>query len=287
MRALPEGLHAALPRLAELLAEAFCATGALVEVDGASAASGNVERLTIEEPIVRQGNRVGRVALGPHRVHPYTASEAQRLIDYARLIDAVAQQAREREQWRELAWTDDLSGLRNRRFFDKSLGELVAGAAERRLRLTLLIFDSDGFKSYNDRYGHDAGDGLIREMAELLRRSTREADVVARYGGDEFAVIFWDAEKPRVSGSQHPSAPIELAERFCAYIRTHEFKCLGQRAPGPVTISGGLASFPWDGKTPQELVAAADRALLAAKQTGKNRIVLAGDCGAQPVIPSE
>ena len=99
--------------------------------------------------------------------------------------------------------------------------------------------------------------------------------MVARYGGDEFAVILWDAEEPRVPGSSHPTDVLAVAERFQAVIRDHDFKCLGTRAPGPVTISGGLACFPWDGKTRAELLHAADNALLSAKRGGKNHIVLA------------
>jgi two-component system cell cycle response regulator len=148
--------------------------------------------------------------------------------------------------------------------------------------VTVLLFDIDDFKSYNDRYGHEVGDKLIREVAVLLRRCTRECDIVVRYGGDEFAVVFWDAEKQRVPGSEHPQEPIELATRFCQAIAQHDFECLGSDAPGPVTISGGLACFPWHGNTRERLIAAADEALLTAKRTGKNRIHLAGKADEEP-----
>ena len=106
--------------------------------------------------------------------------------------------------------------------------------------------------------------------------------MVVRYGGDEFAVVFWDAEEQRVPGSEHPREPMALATRFCSAIAQHSFECLGSDAPGPVTISGGLACFPRHGTAREQLLAAADEALLSAKRTGKNRIHLAGRTEAQP-----
>jgi two-component system cell cycle response regulator len=197
------------------------------------------------------------------------------LADYARLIEAVVAQAREQAHWQDLAWRDDLSGLRNRRYFDATLDELLAQANQQRRRVTVILFDIDDFKSYNDAYGHETGDALIREVALLLTRCSRESDVVARYGGDEFAIVMWDSEQPRVPGSQHPRDALDVAERFQTVIREHEFKCVGPGAPGPVTLSGGLACFPWDGKTRAEIVRAADAALLAAKRNGKDHIELA------------
>jgi two-component system cell cycle response regulator len=85
-----------------------------------------------------------------------------------------------------------------------------------------------------------------------------------------------------VPGSEHPQEPIELATRFCQAIAQHDFECLGSDAPGPVTISGGLACFPWHGNTRERLIAAADEALLTAKRTGKNRIHLAGKADEEP-----
>lgn len=279
LRRLDDGPHAVLERLCALVCRAFQAAGASVQVDEYSAAHGDPTEPVLQEAIQRDEAVVGQVALGRCALGPYPAAAAVRLGEYARLIESVLTQARQRCEWRELAWTDDLSGLRNRRYFDLRLAELVQEAAAHRRRLTVLLCDVDDFKAYNDRFGHETGDQLMREVAALLARCTREGDVVCRYGGDEFAVIFHDTEAPRVPGSQHPRDFVALAARFCRAISKHPFECLGHERPGPVTISGGLASYPWDGSTPEQLMHAADAALLEAKRTGKNRIQL---CGAKP-----
>jgi two-component system cell cycle response regulator len=274
VRDLHHGARFMMDRLAEMVAEAFQATGALVQLDDLVARAGDSQELVIEEAIVRGDRQVGRVALARRRSGTYAAGAALWLATYAVLIQTAVDGARKQQHWQELAWTDDLTGLRNRRYFDQRLAELLDQAGPRHERLTILLFDIDDFKSYNDRFGHETGDALLREVAMLLTRCTRATDVVARYGGDEFAVIFWDAEQPRVPGSHHPSEPIALAARFCAAMREHQFHCLGPGAPGPLTISGGLAAYPWDGARANVLLRAADQALLAAKRVGKSQICL-------------
>lgn len=279
---LDEGSAATLDRLAELLSRTFGAAGVSIQLEDLASNYGDVRDPVIEEMIQRDGKPVGRIALGRRRDGVYSTAETLRIGEYARLVDAIITQSRQRDHWRELAWTDDLSKLRNRRYFERRFHELVADANARRGQLTLFAFDIDNFKSYNDRYGHDAGDHLIREIAELLRSCTREHDVIARFGGDEFAVIFWEYEGPRVPGSKHPSDPLSLTERFRSQIEGHEFHFLGADSPGPVTISGGLATFPWDGTTCDQLLRAADNALMNAKRTGKNTIGLAGEGTGKP-----
>lgn len=276
LRNLATGPLATLDRMATLMMEAFGAAGVVLQIDSLECSAGDALEIVLEQPITRRDQSVGRIALARRAQGAYDADTAAKLAQYARLIDAVLTQARERARWRELALTDELSKLHNRRYFEMVLAQLVERAAAHHLRLTVLLFDLDDFKTYNDRYGHDTGDKLIQEIAEMMRRCTREHDIVARFGGDEFAIVFWDAEKPRVPGSQHPRQPTELAQRFCKAIADHDFKCLGADAPGPVTISGGLACYPWSGTTREQLILAADQALLTAKQTGKNRLVLAG-----------
>lgn len=276
LRNLGDGPGATLDRLATLLQQAFDAVGAAIQLNDLACGAGDASELVLEEVIRRGGKPVGRVALARRRQGTYAADAAVRLAEYARLIEATLAQAHERQRWQDLALTDDLSHLHNRRYFEHVLDDLLRRAAEKRLRLTVLLFDIDDFKSYNDHFGHETGDKLIQEVADLLNHCTRQRDVIVRYGGDEFAVVFWDAEKQRVPGSEHPREPMELATRFRKRIAEHSFQCLGADAPGPVTISGGLACFPWNGSTREQLMAAADEALLTAKRTGKDRMHLAG-----------
>jgi len=170
------------------------------------------------------------------------------------------------------ALRDELTGLRNRRYFDRFFADVIEQAKQQRFRVTLMLYDIDDFKDYNDQYGHPAGDEILREAAKLMQSLVRKQDVVARVGGDEFAVIFWDAEPKRRSESEHPSSVRSTAARFQKAICEHRFPKLAELAPGTLTISGGMASFPWDGQTPEQLVALADRMLLTSKRQGKNAI---------------
>ena len=190
-----------------------------------------------------------------------------------------------------LATEDDLTGLKNRRYIREFARQIIERAAEQNGRVTLLVFDIDDFKHYNDVYGHCTGDEILRQAAALMRRCCRAHDVVARIGGDEFAVVFWDDRRPaiieqratsderRQTTADHPKEALLVARRFVKELEKaglSSFGGLGPEGKGVLTISGGLASFPRDGHTSDELFLLADRALLEAKRSGKNRIYLVG-----------
>jgi GGDEF domain-containing protein len=183
------------------------------------------------------------------------------------------------------ATTDDLTGLYNSRYFRQFLSRLIKKAHESRFPVTLLLFDIDNFKRYNDQYGHGVGDEILKQTAALIRRCCREHDRVARISGDEFAVIFWDKEPPRqprdaskpATGSRVPQTIVAILERFQNLIASSEFSGLGASGRGVLSISGGLAVYPYDAHTPEALIEAADRALMfGAKKSGKNSIFLVG-----------
>lgn len=199
-----------------------------------------------------------------------------------------------------LATQDDLTGLKNRRYLNQFLIQVLALARQYRLPVTLLLFDIDNFKQYNDQFGHSVGDKVLIQAGEMIRHCCRAHDVVARIGGDEFAVVFWDLPEkktvPSVSPKgterrQHqakpPREPIFMAERFRKEIAAARFAFLGPQGRGRLTISGGLAAFPEDGKTAEELLNRADQALFEAKRQGKNKIVIIGDKAGNYASPSE
>ena len=135
-----------------------------------------------------------------------------------------------------------------------------------------MVFDIDDFKRYNDSYGHEAGDIILRETVALLNSVIRASDRVCRIGGDEFAVIFADVLGPREIGSSHPESVEMIARRFQQQICAMRFPKLGLEAPGTLSISAGLASYPWDGNDPVTLLRLADQRALESKRKGKNHI---------------
>jgi diguanylate cyclase (GGDEF)-like protein len=206
----------------------------------------------------------------PHHPTPHSAAL---LAQAANWLAGMLSLLRRYEQLRSLAITDELSGAFNRRYFLKYMSSLLEKAKENRSRVTLLLFDIDDFKRYNDTFGHASGDAIIRELIKLLRACTREYDLVARIGGDEFAVVYRDNEAPRQPNSEHPKDVLVATERFREAIRNHQWPqtC---NIKGEVSISGGLATFPWDADNLETLMAKADEALLKAKAAGKNVIVM-------------
>lgn len=193
----------------------------------------------------------------------------------------------------KLATEDDLTHLKNRRYVREFTRQIIGRARNDNFRVTLLVFDIDNFKHYNDKYGHAVGDNVLRQTATMMRRCCRSHDVTGRIGGDEFAFIFWDrpgdkeakasvkmsdaAESERRSTEgDHPNEAVFMAERFRKEISSAELSFLGSEGKGVLTVSGGLASFPQDGETVEELFEKADKALLEAKRSGKNQIYLVG-----------
>ncbi len=191
-------------------------------------------------------------------------------------LPALLATARRTEALHRLAITDHLTGAYNRRYFYHVTDRILAQNQSASGRVTLLLFDIDDFKHYNDTYGHAAGDEILREVTKLIRRTTRVQDVVARIGGDEFAVLFWDVAELRLPDSQPPQTAQIMVERFCKAVARHGFPSLGPEAQGSLTISGGLAGFPKDGQNCRELLRSADVAMKSVKRTGKNAIRLIG-----------
>jgi len=165
----------------------------------------------------------------------------------------------ERERILErLATEDELTGLKNRRYIFEFSRQILERAKREDSWATILIFDIDNFKYYNDVYGHSAGDEILKQAAVLMRKCCRSHDIVGRIGGDEFAVIFWDAKtgessaansERRSTQTEHPKEAVFIAKRFRREFNNSELDLLGPEGKGVLTISGGLAGFPHDGST--------------------------------------
>jgi diguanylate cyclase (GGDEF)-like protein/PAS domain S-box-containing protein len=173
----------------------------------------------------------------------------------------------ERQKAQELAWTDALTGLSNRRAFDDRLAAEWSFACQHKVPLSLLLLDVDHFKSYNDTYGHQAGDEALRRIAQVIGECTRQSgDLAARYGGEEFVVLLPHADVARAH---------EVAERIRE--RVLELRLEHRHsACGFVTMSIGVSSASRAAEVDAEtLIASADGALYASKRGGRNRISIA------------
>jgi diguanylate cyclase (GGDEF)-like protein len=160
---------------------------------------------------------------------------------------------------------DPLTGLFNRRYLEESLEREIRRALRNKEQVALLMIDIDHFKQFNDSFGHQAGDTLLRELGNLLNQRTRGQDVACRFGGEEFALVLTGASL---------EAAVKRAHLLCEEIRTltvvHKAHTLGK-----VTLSIGVSGFPHNGKSSEELVHTADEALYRAKAEGRNRVATA------------
>jgi two-component system cell cycle response regulator len=164
----------------------------------------------------------------------------------------------------ELAVTDALTGLNNRRYLDNHLKILFNRAAARSRPLSICLMDIDRFKSVNDTYGHDAGDDVLREFASRIRSTVRGADLACRYGGEEFVVVMPDTDA---------TASAAVAERLRAIIEKTPFVLKNAGTAIELTASFGLSCSTGDADTPEQLLKQADQALYKAKADGRNRVV--------------
>ncbi len=181
---------------------------------------------------------------------------------------------KQQAELRRCAFTDTLTGAWNRRYFSRFLDAAIEQARTARQPLTVMLFDIDEFKHYNDAYGHAAGDEILVETVRLLKSVIRPSDRVCRVGGDEFVVIFYEPQGPRASDSKPLESVYQIARRFQTQICKHRFPKLGHEAMGTLTVSAGLASFPWDGHDARSLLEQADQLAMESKRQGKNAITL-------------
>jgi len=164
----------------------------------------------------------------------------------------------------ELAITDGLTGLFNRRYMETHLGTLVDQSAARGKPITVLVLDIDYFKAINDSYGHDAGDDVLREFALRIRKATRNIDLACRYGGEEFVIVMPETDM---------AVATAVAERLRRRIATEPFAIQKGARHLEVTISIGIAALSGINDNAATILKRADQALYRAKRDGRNRVV--------------
>jgi diguanylate cyclase (GGDEF)-like protein len=211
-------------------------------------------------PLAASGKTIGlfHVTRSHEETHAFALSVADRIgLSLSNLML--------RSDLRQLSIHDPLTGLFNRRYMEETLDLETRRAVRKEQSIGVIMLDIDHFKLFNDRFGHAAGDELLRSLAALTLAHLRGGDIACRYGGEEFLLILPEATL---------EAGMRRAEDLRERVKSLEVRYL-ETALGPLTISLGVAIFPDNGRTREELLAAADAALYAAKEGGRDRVVAA------------
>lgn len=214
---------------------------------------------TICQPLYARGVLAGLLSLEGSA----SPEDAEVLARLAEPLALTWTQLRAEDHLREQALRDSLTGLLNRRAMDESIGKALARARGQGRPLSLLLFDVDHFKQFNDHHGHDAGDLVLKSIGQRLMQSLRGNDRAFRYGGEELLVLLPDSEAAEAE---------RCAERLRAAISALSLIHRGERLPR-ITASVGVAEFPRDGEDAEALIAFADRGLYAAKAAGRDRVI--------------
>jgi len=197
---------------------------------------------------------------------PFNTDELKLVITHALERKKLQEEVKEKDIYQEMAITDSLTGIYNRRYFDELLVREESRAKRYPQKFSLLMIDIDDFKKINDTFGHPSGDNILKVMGQILLRRIRNTDFVARYGGEEFSIIAPHTDKKNAS---------VFASRIMDFIAKEEF-AVNDSTKAKVTISIGVANFSDDAQSKEELIKKADNALYQAKELGKNRVCLFG-----------
>lgn len=220
-------------------------------------------------PLIAKNRPLGVLVLeSPNDDEPFDRDDASLFQEIASQVAIAIQN----NQLYALAVNDGLTGLFVRRYFDLQLRDLFAKAQRYGRAFSLLMFDIDHFKKFNDTHGHQTGDAVLQQFARLLRGSTRASDIVCRYGGEEMAVLLPETGEDEA---------LVLANKLCKQVRGHNFRgSAGQDLN--VTTSIGVAGYAPGYPAPESMVTACDAALYEAKHNGRNRVELAEPPANQP-----
>lgn len=208
-------------------------------------------------PLLVHGRIIGLVSAFRGTPNAFTETDLNFLTVVARYLAGAIEVARLYDQLKELAAIDSLTGLANRRCFLERLQGEIARSRRAGYPLSIALIDLDGFKAVNDAYGHIVGDDVLRQVAQALRGAARESDLVARFGGDEFVLLF-------------PESSQAAVQRVLRDWRIPEIPVLNGGDRATVNFSWGAATWPDDGPEPAALLQAADARLYAMKQSRRS-----------------
>lgn len=223
------------------------------------------------------GNRVmGSLQLFSRRKEHFTIEDAQLLWIFALVAENQLSREFGNEGLLRFAFTDYLTGLKTRGYFEQQLDLEIKRAERKKTALSLLMIDIDYFKQLNDQYGHDVGDHILRDVGSILQRDMRELDTAARYGGEEFVIILPETDQ---------NGALLVAQRLRKNVEESKFFAGSPRAIEHLTISVGVAEFGSVARFKRDLIHFADAALYEAKSRGRNQVVLYSEL--QAVTPGE
>ena len=211
-------------------------------------------------PLMVQGETLGLLSLVGDLGGEHSASQQQLVVTVGEAIKLSLSNIKLREELREQAIRDPLTGMYNRRYLEESLERELFRAQRQESQLCVGMLDLDHFKQVNDTFGHGAGDAVLREVGRILREHLRNTDILCRYGGDEFLLVLPDSslEDNR-----------QRLNQICKIIKSRTIR-YREKILNPATISFGLATTTEHGFIARELIRAADTALYTAKQAGNN-----------------
>jgi len=219
-------------------------------------------------PLVASRRTLGSMQFFSSKANAFTEEDAQLLWILSLVAENILNRERANEGLLTLAFTDYLTGLKTRGYFEQQL-ELELKRCERKKEpLSLLMLDIDYFKPLNDRYGHHVGDQVLRDVASLLTKDMREVDTVARYGGEEFVIILPDTTA---------FSATRVANRIRGSVEQARFFAGSPDLIEHLTISIGIAVYPQDARFKGDLIESADAALYDAKSRGRNQVTMYSD----------
>jgi diguanylate cyclase (GGDEF)-like protein/PAS domain S-box-containing protein len=217
-------------------------------------------------PLMVQGETFGVLSLSDRAIREgrHQSGLQQLVVTVAETIKLALSNLKLRDELRQQAVHDPLTGLFNRRYLDEALSRELHMAQRRNVPLCVVMLDIDGFKQFNDSFGHGPGDALLQEFGRVLRERLRKSDISCRYGGDEFVLVLPDSS---LADAQERLEQIRI---FFKGLEIH----YGKQVLGRINISAGIAQTPEHGTTASELLRAVDEAMYTAKRAGGDRIVI-------------